>query len=75
MLLRYCYVRFSEQTARLTWWTRHDKQSDTDVMEEARDEEVEMQRIPEEDNEKAEEEEAKGVTDETPAVNTKIRSK
>ena len=68
-------MRFSEQTARLTWWTRHDKQSDTDVMEEARDEEVEMQRIPEEDNEKAEEEEAKGVTDETPAVNTKIRSK
>lgn len=44
-------------------------------MKEARDEEVEMQRIPEEDNEKAEEEEAKGVTDETPAVNTKIRSK
>ena len=74
MLLRYCYVRFSEQTARLTWWTRHDKQSDTDVMEEARDEEVEMQHISEEDDENAEEE-AKVVTDETPAVNTRIHSK
>ena len=74
MLLRYCYVRFSEQTARLTWWTRHDKQSDTDVMEEARDEEVEMQHISEEGDENAEEE-AKVVTDETPAVNTKIHSK
>ena len=67
-------MRFSEQTARLTWWTRHDKQSDTDVMEEARDEEVEMQHISEEDDENAEEE-AKVVTDETPAVNTKIYSK
>lgn len=68
-------MRFSEQTARLTWWTRHDKQSDTDVMEEARDKEVELQHIPEEDNERAEEEEAKAVTDETPAVNTKTHSK
>ena len=67
-------MRFSEQTARLTWWTRHDKQSDTDVMEEARDEEVEMQHISEEGDENAEEE-AKVVTDETPAVNTKIHSK
>ena len=67
-------MRFSEQTARLTWWTRHDKQSDTDVMEEARDEEVEMQHISEEDDENAEEE-AKVVTDETPAVNTRIHSK
>ena len=74
MLLRYFSVRFSEQTARLTWWTRHDKQSDTDVMEEARDEEVEMQHISEEDDENAEEE-ATVVTDETPAVNTKIHSK
>ena len=67
-------MRFSEQTARLTWWTRHDKQSDTDIMEEARDEEVEMQHISEEDDENAEEE-ATVVTDETPAVNTKIHSK
>ncbi|KAL9966230.1 hypothetical protein ACROYT_G024275 [Oculina patagonica] len=34
--------------ARLTWWTLHEKPSDTDVMEEARDEEIEMQEIPEE---------------------------
>lgn len=45
-----------------------------DVMEEARDEEVEMQHISEEGDENAEEE-ATVVTDETPAVNTKIHSK
>ena len=43
-------------------------------MEEARDEEVEMQHISEEGDENAEKE-AKVVTDETPAVNTKIHSK
>ena len=43
-------------------------------MEETRDEEVEMQHISEEGDENAEEE-AKVVTDETPAVNTKLHSK
>ncbi|XP_068743589.1 sodium/myo-inositol cotransporter-like [Montipora capricornis] len=56
-------------TARLTWWTRHEKLSDTDVLEEARDEEVEMQEIPD-DDENEKEEAAKVATDETPAVAT-----
>lgn len=39
------------QVARLTWWTLHDKPSETDVMEEARDEEIEMQDLPAEEGE------------------------
>ena len=58
--------------ARLTWWTRHDKPSDTDVLEEARDEEIEMQEIPEEEEEDKDE---KPATEETPAVDTKPHSK
>ncbi|KAJ7389861.1 Sodium/myo-inositol cotransporter [Desmophyllum pertusum] len=67
--------------ARLTWWTLHEKPSETDVMEEARDEEIEMQDIPEEDEEEEEEEEKvagdeheKDATEETPAVATRPKS-
>ena len=60
--------------ARLTWWTRHDKPSETDVMEEARDEEIEMQEISEEEEEEEEKGE-KAATDESPAVVTKPHSK
>lgn len=65
--------------ARLTWWTRHDKPSDTDVMEEARDEEIEKQEITEDSDEiemqdiaaeKEEEKDDNAVTEETPAVDT-----
>jgi len=57
--------------ARLTWWTRHDKPSETDVLEEARDEEIEMQEIPEEEEEEAAEKDEKAATEDTPAVDTK----
>ena len=62
----------------MTWWTRHDKPSETDVMEEARDEEIEMQEISKEEEEEEEEAEEKGgkaATEETPAVVTKPHSK
>ena len=60
----------------MTWWTRHDKPSETDVMEEARDEEIEMQEISkEEEEEEAEEKGEKATTEETPAVATKPHSK
>lgn len=71
---------FEHQVARLTWWTLHEKPSDTDVMEEARDEEIEMQEIPEEDEEEeeqekeAEDEKEKEATEETPAVTTRPKS-
>ena len=58
----------------MTWWTRHDKLSETPVMEEARDEEIEMQEIPEEEEE-AEEKDEKAVTEDTPAVDTKLHGK
>ena len=35
----------------MTWWTLHEKPSETDVMEEARDEEIEMQDLPAEEGE------------------------
>ena len=72
------------QVARLTWWTRHDKPSDTDVMEEARDEEIEKQEITEDSDEiemqdiaaeKEEEKDENAVTEETPAVDTVHHSK
>lgn len=77
------------QVARLTWWTLHDKPSETDVMEEARDEEIEMQEIPEdedeeeekgeeekkkEDEEAAEDDHEKDATEKTPAVATRPKS-
>ena len=43
----------------MTWWTLHDKPSETDVMEEARDEEIEMQDLPAEEGEGEEAEEEK----------------
>ena len=62
--------------ARLTWWTRHDKPSETDVLEEARDEEIEMQEIPEEEEEEeAAEKDEKAATEDTPAVDTKPHGK
>ena len=45
------YACFHRQVARLTWWTLHEKPSETDVMEEARDEEIEMQDLPDEEGE------------------------
>ena len=61
----------------MTWWTRHDKLSETDVLEEARDEEIEMQEIPEEEEEEeeAEEKDEKAATEDTPAVDTKPHGK
>lgn len=50
---------FHWQVARLTWWTRHEKPSETDVMEEARDEEIEMQDLPAEEGEGEEAEKGK----------------
>ena len=55
----------------MTWWTRHDKASSTDVMEEARDVEIEMQEIPEEEEEEEADKDEKAATEETPAVATK----
>ena len=43
----------------MTWWTLHEKPSETDVMEEARDEEIEMQDLPAEEGEGEEAEEEK----------------
>ena len=70
-----CSGCMNTQVARLTWWTRHDKPSETDVMEEARDEEIEMQEIPKEQEEEAEEKDEKAATEDTPAVDTKPHGK